>query len=341
MWRWRNRPSARPADAPRSEQPPDNRRELWVPEARRPRGAETTPPGAAGRAGTSARGDGQPGPAQRPDQGDGTFLTWARAHVAVLVVLAAVLGGVAGGAVGAATVSGLSTPPAQPPGRPVVLAEGLPRIVQRIGPAVVEVRTSSLGGHSIGSGTVLTSNGLVLTNFHVISGASPAGRITVQTGTAATSGPVQPATLIGADPKADLAVIRVTNASGLVPAPLGNSDQLAVGDPVIAMGAPSGLQGTASFGIVSALDRLVRVAGPSLGLAGQGPPVTYRAIQTDAALSPGNSGGPLVDQSETVIGITSAVFEGTSGRSIGVGFAIPINDAEKLVRTMVAQYGPK
>ncbi len=251
------------------------------------------------------------------------------------------LGSVVGGAVGAAAFSRLGGGPSQPTGRPVALAEGLPRIVQRVSPAVVEVRTASLGHHSIGSGIVLTSNGLVLTNFHVISGASPAGRITVQTGTAATAGPVQPATLIGADPKADLAVIRVANAIGLVPAPLGNSDRLSVGDPVIAIGAPSGLQGTASFGIVSALDRLVRVAGPSMGLAGQGPPVTYRAIQTDAALSPGNSGGPLVDQTETVIGITSAVFEGASGSSMDVGFAIPINDAEKLVRAMVVQYGPK
>jgi putative serine protease PepD len=144
---------------------------------------------------------------------------------------------------------------------------------------------------------------------------------------------------VGTDPETDLAVIKVTGGPFLVPAVLGTSSDLVVGDPVIAIGSPLGLAGTVTSGIISALNRTVQVPSESGGTA----PPLFNAIQTDAAINPGNSGGALVDGAGRVIGINSAIATlGSSGAdsqsgSIGVGFAIPVDEArsiaEQLIRT--------
>ncbi len=209
----------------------------------------------------------------------------------------------------------------------------VPVIVASTMPSVVEVHVKSLGGSSTGSGTVLTRSGLILTNYHVIATEDlGATQIDVKVGSQrATS---QQASIISADPASDLAVIQVTGEGGFKPASLGNSSTVVPGAPVIAIGSPEGLQGSVSTGVVSALDRPVQVEGTRTG---QGKPVTYAAIQTDAALNPGNSGGPLLDLNGRVIGINSSVYTPTSGPPVsGIGFAIPINDAKKIL----ARLGP-
>jgi putative serine protease PepD len=189
-----------------------------------------------------------------------------------------------------------------------------------------------------GSGFVIDSaGGYILTNNHVVTagGASAATAIDVvfQDGTQVTG------KVVGLDASYDLAVVKVT-AKGLRELRLGNSDAVRVGDPVVAIGAPLGLQGTVTTGIVSALNRPVA--------AGEGnKPAFINAIQTDAAINPGNSGGPLVNGAGEVIAINSAIARspgavGSSSGNIGLGFAIPSNQArrtaEQLIRTGKAEH---
>ncbi len=217
------------------------------------------------------------------------------------------------------------------------LAGGIPRnlvpqIISNVRESVVEVDTASIGGRTTGSGLVLNARGIVLTNFHVISPASPAGRITVKFSNTLTGRTAQ-ATLVGADPKSDLALLKVPPLVGLRPAPLGNSDALQVGDPVLAIGSPAGFQGTVTSGIVSAMNRRLQVAGPSTGVTGRGAPVNYIAMQTDAPLGAGNSGGPLINLRGQVVAINSAVYAAPKGVAVnGLGFAIPINQVKRQIQ---------
>jgi putative serine protease PepD len=200
----------------------------------------------------------------------------------------------------------------------------------------ISVETGSSGG--TGSGVVLRSDGYVLTNNHVVADAAGGvGTITVSfNGTGETD---ETATIVGRDPETDLAVIKVNGGHSLEPATLGSSSDLVVGDPVIAIGSPLGLAGTVTLGIISALNRTVRVPSESGGVATP----LFNAIQTDAAINPGNSGGALVDGAGRVIGINSAIAtlgsssSDTQSGSIGVGFAIPVDEArsiaEQLIRT--------
>ncbi len=203
-------------------------------------------------------------------------------------------------------------------------------IAARVSPSVVsiEVRNGNNGG--TGSGFFLDSVGHILTNNHVISIAAINGAsITVKL----ANGKTYDAKLIGRDVSYDLAVIKiaVTDAPALQ---LGNSDEVQVGDGVIAIGSPLGLTGTVTSGIISAKNRPVTSGG------GTSESSFINAIQTDAAINPGNSGGPLVDLSGAVIGINSAIattssgFGGQSG-SIGLGFAIPINQARKTADQLI------
>jgi putative serine protease PepD len=203
-------------------------------------------------------------------------------------------------------------------------------IAARVSPSVVsiEVRSGSTGG--TGSGFFLDSSGHILTNNHVISLAATGGAtISVQL----ANGKTYEAKLIGRDVSYDLAVIKiqVTDAPALQ---LGNSDEVQVGDGVIAIGSPLGLTGTVTSGIISAKNRPVTSGG------GTSESSFINALQTDAAINPGNSGGPLVDLSGAVIGINSAIattgsaFGGQSG-SIGLGFAIPINQARKTADQLI------
>jgi putative serine protease PepD len=200
-------------------------------------------------------------------------------------------------------------------------------------PSVVSVVAGSTQAQDEGSGVVLTTSGLILTNNHVIEGAST---ITVQfnDGTTAT------ASVAGADATDDLAVLRVKGVSGLVPATLGSSASLAVGQEVVAIGSPLGYSETVTSGIVSALNRPVRTSSSDSQGSPSAQDTVLNAIQTDAAINPGNSGGPLVDMTGQVIGINSAIAslsDGSSGQSgsIGVGFAIPIDQAWRVAQEII------
>ena len=202
-------------------------------------------------------------------------------------------------------------------------------------PSTVSVLASSAQGAGEGSGIVLTVDGLILTNNHVVSGAT---NLEVQFNDGTTS----PATIIGRTVTDDLAVIRAQNTSGLLPATLGSSAALQVGQQVVAIGSPLGLAATVTSGIVSALNRPVRTSSADQsGNRSRSQDTVINAIQTDAAINPGNSGGALVDLNGSVIGINSAIaslsssVSGQSG-SIGVGFAIPIDQAARIAQEIIS-----
>ena len=208
-------------------------------------------------------------------------------------------------------------------------ADRVPQIVAAATPSVVEVHVHSVGGRSTGSGTVLTRSGLVLTNYHLV--ATDVGFADVRVRMSRRAD-LRKASVVRADPSSDLAVIQVTGEGGFRPATIGDSSTVVPGPQVIAIGSPEGLQNSVSVGVVSAVNRPVPVVGVRKGV---GKPVTYDAIQTDAALGPGNSGGPLLDLDGRVVGIDSAGYTTPGGTSSGVGFAIPINAAEHII----AQFG--
>lgn len=256
-----------------------------------------------------------------------------------LVVLSLVAGAVGG------YLGGRSSDDARPASAelPVVLREPIDRAPDSVAgiaatalPSVVALEVSGQQGQGSGSGFVLRSDGYILTNNHVVDTATgPGGSITV----VFADGTQEPATVVGATNDYDIAVVKVER-TGLVPLALGDSDAVVVGDPVVAVGAPLGLQGTVTSGIVSAVNRPV-TAGDASGQA------FINAIQTDAAINPGNSGGPLVNLAGEVVGVNSAiaqlpgaVLSGTG--SIGLGFAIPSNQvrrtAEQLIETGEATY---
>jgi putative serine protease PepD len=199
-------------------------------------------------------------------------------------------------------------------------------------PAVVSIAVSGPSGDGTGSGFILRADGYILTNNHVIESAAGGGEIVVNF----NDGSKADATIVGRDPAYDLAVIKV-DKTGLPVLPLGNSDNVVVGDAVVAVGSPLGLSGTVTAGIVSALDRPVTAGG-----SGSSETSFINAIQTDAAINPGNSGGPLLNAAGRVIGINSAIAtlggsESQTG-SIGVGFAIPVNQA-KITAEQIIQTG--
>jgi putative serine protease PepD len=201
-------------------------------------------------------------------------------------------------------------------------------IAQRVLPSVVSINTRSATGGGTGSGFVFDSNGYILTNNHVIAGVAD-GKGTLRV--TLNNGEVYDGTVIGRDSSYDLAIVKIsaTNLPALV---FGNSDTVAVGDPVIAIGSPLGLSGTVTLGIISAKNRPV-TAGES------GTESSFiNALQTDAAINPGNSGGPLVDATGAVIGVNSAIASlGSTYQtgSIGLGFAIPINQAKKTADQLI------
>lgn len=207
-------------------------------------------------------------------------------------------------------------------------------IAARVLPAVVSIEVRVGSGGEAGSGIVVDANGYILTNNHVISMAkdSSAGLTVVFNDGASTR---RTGRVIGTDPATDLAVVKVDGVHGLTVADLGDSEALKVGDSVIAVGSPLGLTGTVTTGIVSALHRPVR-----LGASGTSEDAVIDAIQTDAAVNPGNSGGPLVDASGAVVGINTAIRtlsnDPLSGGSIGLGFAIPIDDARAVADILIA-----
>jgi S1-C subfamily serine protease len=205
-------------------------------------------------------------------------------------------------------------------------------IVSRVSPAVVSLEVQTGSGGDLGSGVVIDPAGYILTNNHVVASAAggSGGKITA----VFSSGKRISATIVGRDPVTDLAVIKV-DATGLTVVKLGTSANLKPGDPVIAIGNPLGLSGTVTSGIISAVHRPFSAAGED-----GGPQVVYDAIQTDAAINPGNSGGALVDSTGALIGINSAIqtfASGSGGQSgnIGLGFAIPVDQAKRIAQQLI------
>jgi putative serine protease PepD len=212
-------------------------------------------------------------------------------------------------------------------------------IAARVSPSVVEVDSTTPSGSDTGSGFFIESNGYIMTNNHVIEAAVLAKtKIIVKL----SNNTQYTATVVGRDTSYDLAVLKI-DVSGAPALALGDSDKVQVGDPVIAIGSPLGLQGTVTSGIISAKNRPVTTSSDNTS----GESSFIDALQTDAAINPGNSGGPLVDATGAVVGVNSAIASlgsSSSGQpgSIGLGFSIPINQAKKtadqLIKTGTSHY---
>jgi len=252
----------------------------------------------------------------------------------VAAVLAGALAGT-GGAAGYAALTDDSAPPAATSldTTPVSNAgndatTGVEGVAAAVQPSTVQINVSAPQGAGNGTGIIISSDGQILTNNHVVEIAAQGGSITVLF----SDGSTADASIVGRDPVTDVAVIQAKNVSGLKPATLGTSKGLDVGEEVVAVGSPFGLESTVTSGIISALNRPV-----AAGSAEGGSSTVFPAIQTDAAINPGNSGGPLVNMHGQVIGINSAIRSNGSssgeGGSIGLGFAIPID----LARTVADQ----
>ncbi|MCW2855247.1 MAG: peptidase and chymotrypsin/Hap [Marmoricola sp.] len=232
------------------------------------------------------------------------------------------------------------------------------KVAASVLPSVVKINVTGNSASGSGSGIILSADGNILTNNHVVSLAGNGGSITVNF----NDGKTVKATVVGTDPVTDLAVIHAQGVSGLTPATIGRSSSLQVGQAVVAVGSPYGLNSTVTSGIVSALNRPVSVStseqvptspfggfGFGNGQSQQpsaGSSTTYPAIQTDAAINPGNSGGALVDMSGRVVGVNSSIrtadgaSDSSTGGSIGLGFAIPIDEVLPIVNQIIEHQKP-
>ena len=263
---------------------------------------------------------------------------WRMAAAACgLAIGCTALGGVAGGLVAARSMHvqlepGYNLGPV-PPAAASRTPGSVTSVAARDTPSVVMIKVDD--GAGTGSGFVI-SGGYIVTNNHVVTldGEATAASLQIYL----SNGSSVAGQLVGRDPYSDIAVIRAAGVAGLPALPLGNSDSVAVGDPVIAIGSPLGLADTVTSGIVSALDRPVQ-PGSGTGMA---PEVYFDAIQTDAPINPGSSGGPLVNARGQVIGVDAALdtlggdpITGSQGGSIGLGFAIPMNQARRAIVQLI------
>jgi putative serine protease PepD len=268
--------------------------------------------------------------------------TWT--VLALSTAIAGVLGGGIGGAIAHGNDNGdnpphtvtIGAPSTQPASSNDAAIGSVAAVAAKILPSVVSIEVKTDQGGDTGSGIVISPAGYILTNNHVVQPATTGGKLSV----VFPDKKSVPAEIVGRDKVSDLAVIRVHGVRGLQAAQLGSSASLTVGDQVVAVGSPLGLAGTVTSGIISALDRPVEAGD----LAGNTDDI-IDAIQTDAAINPGNSGGPLVDSRGLVIGINSAIatlsggqiFDSGQGGSIGLGFAIPIDQAKRIAKQIIEQ----
>ncbi len=283
-------------------------------------------------------------PASQPQPGKRSR---ASALIAGAVALAVVSAGVGGGvamlvhpdhSLSSISASGAapSVPAASVPGGSVEA------VAAKVVPSVVKLEVNQGRATEEGSGVILSTDGLILTNNHVVAAAAGnAGPAGVPGGSAKTKvtfadGKTASFTVIGADPGSDIAVVRAQNVSGLTPIAVGSSADLRVGQDVVAIGSPLGLEGTVTTGIISALNRPVAASGDA-----KNQNTVLDAIQTDAAINPGNSGGALVNMSGELVGINSAIATlgadagGPQGGSIGLGFAIPVDQAKRIADEII------
>jgi putative serine protease PepD len=216
-------------------------------------------------------------------------------------------------------------------------AETTEQVAAKVVPSVVQLQTEVGNQVDEGSGIILTADGMIMTNNHVVATAdagpaSPGGPRTTVT---FADGRSVPFTVVATDPTSDIAIVRAQGVSGLPPITLGSSSNLQVGQHVMAVGSPLGLEGTVTTGIISALNRQVSPGNS----ANQGTP--FDAIQTDAPMNPGNSGGALVNMQGQLIGMNSAIATlytslGSPTGSIGLGFAIPVDQAKRVADALIA-----
>jgi putative serine protease PepD len=269
----------------------------------------------------------QPAPARRPVNRGGKWVAAGVAAVALMLGSA-----VAGGATAVALFDNNGTTNAQEAAAaPVINRSSLAEISKKVEPSVVSIAT----GSGEGSGVIMSEDGYVLTNNHVVASAQ-GDTVTV----VFDNGKSARATIVGTDPKTDLAVVKAEGVSGLAAATFGDSGSVQVGDTVLAIGSPLGLQGSVTAGIISAKDRTIRTGGdqqdsPFPSQQQQGATSLSGLLQTDAPINPGNSGGALVNTNGEVIGINSAIAtSGQGSGNIGVGFAIPSNKAKDVADTL-------
>ncbi|HMG61916.1 MAG TPA: trypsin-like peptidase domain-containing protein [Streptosporangiaceae bacterium] len=313
--------------------------------------------GGAGVPGDSTHHAAEPAPKRRR-------LRRPLALVAAVALVSALVGGVAGGVISADhNSSGGNYSTAAVVTSDSKTTSNTAAIAAAVSPSTVQITVDSGSSEDIGTGIVLTSTGQILTNFHVISAAASDSSATIKI--TFNDGKTASASIVGTDAGLDVAVIKAAGVSGLKTASLGSSGSVAIGDSVVAIGNPDGLTGTVTSGIISALNRKVTVdvsestvqqnggygfpswqgeqGGSGSGSSGGSgsssgtQTATYSAIQTDASLNPGNSGGPLLNSSGQVIGINASMYSssdsassGSQTGSVGLGFAIPI-DAVKTV----------
>ncbi|MED5800726.1 trypsin-like peptidase domain-containing protein [Gordonia sp. Z-3] len=259
-----------------------------------------------------------------------------RAGVTKPIVVTALLAGLLGGVVGvggsallnnddSGSVPVLSSAPDTANNAADVKPGSVTYAAQIASKSTADIKVAGAQGSAVGSGIVLSPDGYVLTNNHVVAMAGNGSTIQVTTSDGKTYG----AEVTGTSPSYDLAVIKLDGASGLTPAALGDSDGLQVGEQVVAVGSPENLSNTVTSGIVSALSRTVTAADES----GSGVTV-YNGLQTDTPINPGNSGGPLVNLKGQVVGVNSAVDTGQAAsggvQAYGLGFAIPVNTAKRI-----------
>ena len=233
-----------------------------------------------------------------------------------------------------ATASAAAQPSANVP------AGWIEQVAAKVVPSVVQLQTALGSQTEQGSGIILTADGLIMTNDHVVSSAAnaaPAGPGGAQTLVTFADGRTAPFTVVATDPTSDIAVVQAQGTSGLTPITFGSSSNLRVGQQVMAVGSPLGLEGTVTTGIISALNRPVSTAAASS--ANQA--TAFNDIQTDAPINPGNSGGALVNANGQLIGMNSAIA--TLGNSpgapsgwIGLGFAIPVDQAKRVADELIA-----
>src|SRR5499427_8999821 len=259
-------------------------------------------------------------------RGPRRWLVWVALGTALVV------GGVVGGViVGATQSSGSSASPGTSAAASSAAVSACPvtSVADKVIPSVVTIAASGPDGGGTGSGEVIRSGGYILTNNHVISVAASGGSVQVLF----ADGQTAPVTITGRDPQTDLAVLHVQTSRQLKVIALGSSSSVKVGQPVVAVGAPLGLSGTVTSGIVSALDRTVEVPGENDRSA-----LLVSAVQTDASINPGNSGGALVNCEGQLVGVPTAgaTVPNSGGGSIGLGFAIPVDLAKRISEEIIA-----
>ncbi|WP_246528022.1 S1C family serine protease [Pseudarthrobacter albicanus] len=287
---------------------------------------------------------------QRGPRPKGRKSVGAGVYVACLMA-AGLLGGGAAAGVSAAWNSQAAGPAAvqAAPFTPVIVnnpdsVNAVSAAAQKAAPSVVTISASAGNSAGTGSGIILDGDGHILTNTHVVTLDGQAAQAAIEVRT--NDGGVYAATVVGTDPLSDLAIIKIS-AQGLTAATLGDSGKVNVGDTAIAIGAPLGLSGTVTDGIVSAVDRSIDLASAAASpsqnrysSAAQAS-ISIDVLQTDAAISPGNSGGALVNIRGEIIGVNVAIASAGStstaqSGNIGVGFSIPINEAKRVAQEILA-----